>query len=74
MKMDVITEKKNELITRVLSEGHVASERDVAEAQELVNQYIDELERLENTATVSPSDGLIFSVTEFIFSKWHPNG
>lgn len=74
MKMDVITEKKNELITRVLSEGHVASERDVAEAQELVNQYIDELERLENTATVSPSDGLIFPVTEFIFSKWHPNG
>lgn len=72
MKMSVISQKKNELIDRVLSEGYNTTERDVAESQELVNQYIDELERLENSATVSPVSN-IETVITFALMKWHPN-
>jgi len=73
MKMKLITQKKNELIDRVLSEGYDTSERDVAEAQELVNQYIDELERLENTAVPSFVSNVQI-VQTFAIMKWYPNG
>lgn len=53
MNMRQITRKKNELLDRVLAPGYVATARDAAESAELVNQYIDELERLEKTATVT---------------------
>ena len=73
MKMPAISKKANDLVDRVLSEGYNTSERDVAEAQELVNQYIDELERLEKTATVSPVSN-INPVITFSLMKWYPNG
>lgn len=72
MKMSLISKKKNELIDRVSAEGYNATERDVAEAQELVNQYIDQLERLESTATVSPVSD-IEPVVTFALRKWYPN-
>lgn len=50
MSMTEIHNKKIILIGRVTSPGYQTTERDVAEAQELVNQYIDELEKLEQTA------------------------
>ncbi len=50
MTMQEITQKKIILIGRVTTPGYQTTARDVAESQELVNQYIDELERLENTA------------------------
>lgn len=53
MNMQRITRKKNELLARVMTSGYVATARDAAESAELVNQYIDELERLEKTATVT---------------------
>lgn len=53
MNLKQIVQKAAELEQRVLSAG-VANERDLAQAQELVSQYMDELERLENTATVRP--------------------
>lgn len=52
MNMQQISARKRELIERVTCPGYQATERDAAEAAELVNQYIDELERLEATATV----------------------
>jgi hypothetical protein len=70
MKISIITQRKNELIDRVLSEGYNTTERDVAEAQELVNQYIDELERLENTATVYQSSNIEI-VQTFAMIKWY---
>lgn len=53
MNMWQIGKKKRELIARVTASGYVATARDAAESAELVNQYIDELERLEKTATVT---------------------
>ncbi len=50
MNMTQISQKKVILIGRVTAPGYQTTARDVAEAQELVNQYIDELERLEKTA------------------------
>ena len=73
MKMSAISKKANDLVDRVLSCGYNTSERDVAEAQELVNQYIDELERLEKTATVAPVSN-ISPVITFSLTKWYPNG
>lgn len=52
MNMRQISVLKKALEARVLSPGYVTTERDVAESAELVNQYIDELERLEIAATV----------------------
>ena len=49
------------------------TERDVALAAELVSQYIDELERLEETATVKPylsSD----AVADKVLSYWSKDG
>ena len=53
MNMQKITEWKHKLIERVTAPGYVATARDAAESAELVNQYLDELERLEKTATVT---------------------
>jgi len=50
MTMTEISQKKIMLIGRVTAPGYQTTARDVAEAGELVNQYIDELERLEQTA------------------------
>lgn len=72
MKMSIISQNANELVDRVLSEGYNTTERDVSEAQEIVNQYIDELEHLENTATVSPVSN-INPVITFALKKWNPN-
>jgi thiamine biosynthesis lipoprotein ApbE len=69
MKMQEITRRKIELETRVTTPGHQTTERDVAEAQELVNQYIDELERLEQTAKPVKSSN-IQTVIDFAMSKW----
>ena len=52
MNMRQISKAANELIERVTTTGYVATARDAAESAELVNQYIDELERLEKTVTV----------------------
>lgn len=60
MNMTQIHEKKIVLIGRVTSAGYKTTERDVAEAQELVNQYIDELEHLEGTA--KPVDEIVIAV------------
>ena len=54
MNIKQIAQKVDELERRVTAEGYTATPRDLAEAQELVNQYIDELERLERIATVTP--------------------
>lgn len=71
MKMSAISQRANELVDRVLSDGYQATERDVSEAQELVNQYIDELERLEQVVKVeSFSD--ISQTIDFIISTWYP--
>jgi hypothetical protein len=51
--MRQIGAKKRELIARVLTPGYVATARDAAGSAELVNQYIDELERLEKIVTVT---------------------
>lgn len=72
MNMTVISQRKNELIDRVLSEGYNTTERDVAESQELVNQYIDELERLERTAIIKPVSNIEI-VQTFAIMKWYPN-
>lgn len=53
MKMKQISEWKHRLIERVTTAGYVATARDAAESAELVNQYIDELERMEKTVTVT---------------------
>jgi hypothetical protein len=72
MKMSLISRKKIELEDRVLSEGYNTTERDLAEAQELVNSYIDELERLEDSAVPSPVSN-IEPVVTFALVKWYPN-
>ncbi len=73
MKIPQITRKARELEAKVLTDGYQATERDVAEARELVNQYIDELERLENTAT--PYRGAdIEAIADKIIKRWYPDG
>ena len=49
MNLKQIRDKKHELENKPTH-----TERDVAEARELVSKYIDELKRLEETATVKP--------------------
>ena len=48
--------KRDEIIKKIieLENQPTHTARDVALAAELVSQYIDELERLEKTATVKP--------------------
>lgn len=71
MKIPQIAQRARELEIKVLTDGYQATERDVAEARELVNQYIDELERLENTAT--PYRGAnIEAMTDSILAGWYP--
>lgn len=60
MNMRQISAKKHELLERVNCPGYVATERDAAIAAELVSQYIDELERLEQTATVTERKVVIY--------------
>ena len=77
MNMTAISEKKIALIARVTSAGYQTTARDVAESQELVNQYIDELERLEKTVTpktgidVADTDGrVIHFENDADFAEW----
>jgi hypothetical protein len=71
MNMTQITKRKHELIDRVLSDGYQTTERDVAEAAELVSAYIDELERLEKTATVKPLKTDIDAIADYIIGRWY---
>ena len=73
MKIQVLIQKAQQLERRVLSEGYEATERDVAEARELVSQYIDELERLERTVTVREGTD-IEVVADQILQRWYPHG
>lgn len=73
MKIQVLIQKARQLERRVLSEGYEATERDVAEARELVSQYIDELERLERTVTVREGTD-IEAVADQILQRWYPHG
>jgi len=72
MNISTISRKKKELEARVTADGYQTTARDVAEAAELVNQYIDELERLENTAVPSNTSN-IEPVVKSILKRWYPN-
>lgn len=72
MSISEIGNKARALEAKVLAPGYQATARDVSEAQELVSQCIDELERLEQTATVSPVTD-IEPIAEFILKRWYPN-
>lgn len=57
---------------RIIAAG-TATERDMLMARELVNRYIDELQRLEETITVPPymtGD----EVADFILKRMYPDG
>jgi hypothetical protein len=72
MNVKQISAKKQELITRVTTPGYQTTARDAAEAAELVNAYIDELERLEKTA--KPYAGAdIHQTAESILRRWYPS-
>lgn len=71
MRMPAISAWCNELEARVLAPGYATSARDVAEAVELVNAYLDELERIEKTLTVSPVTD-IDAITDAIIERWYP--
>ena len=53
MNMKQVSKAANELIARVTTPGYVTTVRDAALSVEIVNQYIDELERMEKTVTVT---------------------
>lgn len=60
-----------ELEARVLK-ANTATERDLAEAQELAARYVDELELLEEAATVKPylsAEDVAHKIMEY----WHGN-
>ncbi len=71
MNIPQIAQRARELEARVLTEDYQSTERDVAEARELVNQYIDELERLERIA--KPYHGTdIEAIADGTLERWHP--
>lgn len=71
MNMSQISARKAQLEERVTGPGYMATARDVAEAIELVNQYIDALEHLE--MTVTPWAGAnIDVVADQILKRWYP--
>lgn len=72
MNIEQIVQKSEDLRNKVTQPGYTATARDVAEAQELMSKYIDELERLENNVVVKPflsSD----VVADKILKWWYPN-
>jgi len=72
MNLKQIAQKRDELERRVADPKYHATERDMVEAAELVSQYIDELERLEESATVKPyltAD----TVADEISKRWYSN-
>ena len=71
MKLQEIAKKRDELERRIAT--NTATQRDVAEAAELVSKYVDELERLENTATVKPYLSAD-AVADKVLSYWSNNG
>lgn len=72
MNITQIYAKKNEIEQRVMTPGYKATERDVAEAAELVNSYMDELERIESIITPSKITD-IEPITNSIIKRWYPN-
>jgi hypothetical protein len=72
-KLKQIAKKRDELEGRVLDPEYTATERDVAESAELVNLYIDELIRLEETATVAPFLSAD-AVADKVLSYWSYDG
>jgi hypothetical protein len=72
MNIKQIAEARDKIEARVLTEGYITTERDLAEARELVSAYIDELERLENTVSFSKPLTDIEKVAEKIIEVWHP--
>lgn len=71
MKIQQILQRAQALVERVTTPDYPTSARDLAEANELVNLYIDELERLANTATVPPYlTGE--QVADDILRRWYP--
>ena len=63
--------KAQVLEAKVLRDG--GTDRDVAEAAELASKYIDELKRLEETATVMPYLSAD-AVADKVLSYWSYNG
>jgi len=55
-----------------VKESGTATERDVAQIQEVCNQVLDELERLENTATVQPFLSAD-TVADAVLKWWYPD-
>lgn len=72
MNMPAISAWCNELEARVLTPGYETTPRDVAEAVELVNVYLDELERIERTLIVAPVTD-IDEIANQIVERWYPN-
>jgi len=74
MSMAEIHKRKIELEARVTAPDYQTTARDVAEAQELVSQYIDELERLERTAKpIQVTDITDIAATlKSILDRWFP--
>lgn len=71
MNIRQIATKRDEIESRVTEPGYKTTLRDVAESQELVNQYIDELERLEKIAIPAPVTD-ISPISETIIRRWYP--
>jgi len=69
MKIADIINQAKELEERVKREG--ATERDVLFARELVNKYIDELERLENNVKVDPPLLTSDDIANKILERWY---
>lgn len=72
MSIFEIAQKARALETKVLRPDYQTTARNVSEAQELVSQYIDELERLEQTATITMVAD-IEPITTSILKGWYPH-
>lgn len=69
--MQQISQKKAELEARVRQPGYKTTARDAAEAVELVNQYMDELARLE--VNLKPGRGTTANAAaEQVLKVWYP--
>jgi hypothetical protein len=53
MTIQQLAQERDALEARVLSPDYTATERDVAVAADLIERYIDELQRLEETAAIT---------------------
>lgn len=60
MNMHQIGKQMTALCEKVLEPGYQTTARDVALSAELINQYIDELARMETTVTVKERNVVIY--------------